>query len=46
MIEYSIVRLSLVRGSETLVSLMGMTSVVSSASHYLGLVFQVLVRSS
>ena len=32
----------LVRGSETVISVLGMTSIVSSLSHWFGVVFQVL----
>ena len=36
----------LVRGSETVISVLGMTSIVSSLSHWFGVVFQVKQRSS
>jgi hypothetical protein len=39
--DFSVVRLVMMRGSETLVALIGMTSIISSISHSLGLVFQV-----
>ncbi len=39
--DFSVLRLVMMRGSETLVALIGMTSIISSISHSLGLVFQV-----
>jgi len=35
----------LIRGSETIVSVLGMTSVVSSVSHMLGIVFQLILKT-
>ena len=40
-----VMKTALVTGSETLVSVLGMTSVISSISHWLGLMFQMMISS-
>jgi len=42
---YELVKTSLVRGSETVTAVLGMTSVVASLSHWFGAVFQVILKT-
>ena len=42
-VSLEVIKTALVTGSDTLVSVLGMTSVVSTISHWLGLVFQLIL---
>jgi len=42
---FTCVKSALTRGSETIISVLGMTSIVSSLSHWLGVLFQIVLKT-
>ena len=44
-ISFDLLKTALITGSDTLVSVLGMTSVVSTVSHWVGLVFQLILSA-
>ena len=45
MLDFSLLQTALITGSDTLVSVLGLTSLVSTISHWVGLLFQLILSA-